>query len=134
MATCGGHPRMQRRAIELHDTKVLWGRAEGRTLRIRLDAYVHVSSGEPGVDPGTGWSQEVDVVVQNASIVAVPSETSLWITRGSVEVEGCLQDGLPLPLGASGAIRIEWTGAEGRLAVRATGHFFIPSQDDGFVE
>jgi hypothetical protein len=134
MATCGGHPRIQRRAIELHDTKVLWWRAEGSILRIRLDAYVHVSSGEPGLDPGTGWSQEVDVVVQNASIVAVPSETSLWITRGSVEVEGSLQDGLPLPFDASGAIRIEWTGAEGRLAVSGSGLSVIPLDEPRFVE
>src|SRR3954471_4268769 len=97
MATCGGPPRMQRRAVELHDSKLRWWRKEGQDLRIRLDAYIHLSAGEPGLDPGTASSQEVDVLVREASVAAVPTETFLWISEGSVEIEGSARSSLPLP-------------------------------------
>jgi len=134
MATCGGPPRMQRRAIELHDSKVLWWRKEGRDLRVRLDAYVHLSTGEPGLDPGTGWSKEVDVLIREASVAAVPAETFLWISEGSIEVEGTAQDNVPLPFEASAAVTLRWTGAEGRLVVSGRGLSLIPLGEPVFVE
>jgi hypothetical protein len=134
MATCGGPARIERRAIELHDSKVLWWRAEGVDLRIRLDAYVHISSGEPGFDAGTGWSQEVEVVVREASVAAVPAETFLWITEGSVDFEGSAQCSLRLPFEGRGPVRLQWTGAEGRLIVSGCGLSVIPLGEPVFVE
>jgi hypothetical protein len=49
-------------------------------------------------------------------------------------VEGSLKDGLPLPFDATCAIRIEWTGAEGRLAVSGSGLSLVPIDEPRFVE
>ena len=111
-----------------------WWLKEGEDLRLRLDAYVHLSAGEPGLDPGTGSSQEVDVLVREASVAAVPTETFLWISEGSVEIEGSARSSLPLPFEASGAVRLHWTGAEGRLVVAGRGLSVIPLGEPVFVE
>lgn len=45
---------MPNSAIELHDSAVTARRRRGGRVVLHLDAYVHVSDGEPGVDPGSG--------------------------------------------------------------------------------
>ena len=43
--TCGAFPRFLRRSIRLHDSKVISVAAEGDQVRVRLDAYLVVSTG-----------------------------------------------------------------------------------------
>ena len=99
-----------------------------------MDAYIHVSAGEPGVDPGTGWSREMDILVRDASVAAAPTESFLWITEGSVEIEGVAQESLPLPFEAEGQVTLHWSGAEGALLVRGRGLSVVPLGEPVFVE
>ena len=46
---------MPNSAIELHDSVITGIRTDDDAhVVIDIEAYVHVSNGEPGVDPGTG--------------------------------------------------------------------------------
>ncbi len=52
-------------AIELHDSRVTGIRTEGSDVVLDLDAYVHLSDGEPGVDAGTGWTRPIRITVRD---------------------------------------------------------------------
>jgi hypothetical protein len=125
------------RAVELHDTKVLSFREEGKDLRMRLDAYVHHSTGEPGVDQGTGWSQQVDLIVANAVVVAAPSALpgSVSISDGTLVIDGQPSSLLPLPLKKAGSVRLSLRGDDGaELVVEGTAVHLSPAGEPTFVE
>ena len=111
---CGAFPRTQRRAIELHDSRVASCARDGDELRIALSAVVHVSIGEHGVAAGTVWSQDVELRIFDARVESLP-EAALWITEGTIEIGGVLLDSLAMPLKLAGAVRVVLEGAEGRL-------------------
>lgn len=124
------------RAVELHDTKILSCRQEGKSLLMKLDAYVHQSTGEPGVDQGTGWSQQVDLIVTNAVVVA-PSVNpdSLSISNGTLVIDGQSLSLLPLPLKKAGSVRLSLFGDDGaELVVDGTAVRLSPAGDPTFVE
>ena len=54
-------------SIELHDS-VLGeiGFAEGDAKLSFVHAYIHRSEGRPGIDPGTGWSQKAELIIEEA--------------------------------------------------------------------
>ncbi len=134
MAQCGKTSRAQHRAVALHDSKVLAVIREGRGLRIRLAAYVHVSVGLPGIDAGTGWAQELDLVLGEASLTAAPAEGTLWISEGQVAIDGTPLRLLPLELRRAGRVRMELAGAEGRLFAEAASISIATRGDPEFVE
>src|ERR1700694_1017004 len=117
MAICGGYPRAQNRALELHDTRVVSISEDGGTVRLRVSAYVHVSTGRPGRDVGTGWSQDLELAIAGAAIEARPTALPMWILEGSLQVDGAAEELVALPLDRAGAIRLDLLGAEGRLLV-----------------
>ena len=136
MVTCGGPARIVHRAVELHDTKILSCRQEGESLLMRLDAYVHQSTGEPGVDQGTGWSQQVDLIVTNA-VVAAPSANpdSLSISDGTLVIDGQSLSLLPLPLKKAGSVRLSLLGDDGaELVVDGTAVELSSAGEPTFVE
>jgi hypothetical protein len=125
------------RAVELHDTKVLLFREEGKDLRMRLDAYVHQSTGEPGLDQGTGWSQQVDLIVTNAVFVAAPSAlpSSFSISDGTLVIDGQPSSLLPLPLKKAGIVRLSLFGDDGaECVVDGTAVQLSPAGEPTFVE
>jgi hypothetical protein len=121
--------------VELHDSEVLGWRTDGSDLRVTVDAYLHVSTGTPGVDRGTGWSQRFDLCLRHASIEQIPSESPLWITEGRVEVEDRVLTLLPVPFEApTGRIRVVLRGAGGALIATADGAVLTPLAEPRFVE
>jgi hypothetical protein len=46
-------------AVEIHDSTLESIETHSEVLVAMLSAYVHRSSGRPGIDAGTGWSQTV---------------------------------------------------------------------------
>jgi len=131
---CGGHPRTQRRAIALLDSKVLAVIAEQGALHLRLSAYVHVSAGSPGIDPGTAWAQELDLVLGEARLEESPLEGTLWISEGEVAIDGAALQLLPLDLQRVGRVRVALAGAEGRLLAEGASIFIATRGEPEFVE
>jgi hypothetical protein len=117
MAICGGYPRAQNRALELHDTRLVLISEHGGSVRLRVSAYVHVSTGRPGRDVGTGWSQELELAIAGAAIESRPTALPMWILDGSLQIDGASEELVALPLDRAGAIRLDLVGAEGRLLV-----------------
>ena len=134
MAICGGYPRAQNRALELHDTRLVSISVDGDTVRLRLSAYVHVSTGRPGRDVGTGWAQELELSIAGAAIEARPAELPMWILEGSLQLDGVAEELVPLPLDRTGRIRLDLLGAEGRLLVSGEGIAALELADAQFVE
>jgi hypothetical protein len=61
--------RPENRSIELHDSVLAYADKKNGLVEIGLmPAYVHSSTGVLGVDSGTGWVQNIAVVVEGGSI------------------------------------------------------------------
>ena len=118
-----------RRSIRLHDSKVLSVAAEADAVRIRLDAYVVVTTGQAG----TAWSQPVDLVVAGGVVFERPA-AALWISTGGITLDGDSTEVLPLPLEAAGEVVVALSGEDGRLSVRGNGLAAVEQGEPVFVE
>ena len=124
-------------AIEFHDSTLSGIAFDGRDLVVRLaPAYVHRSEGRPGVDPGSGWLQDVDLIIAEAVVESSPSDVPVELCDGSLSVGEALWDNLlPLPLAASGATSLDVsTGRSERLAVRGAGAALVARGEPRFLE
>ena len=92
-------------AIEMHDSTLGEAVWEGSDLVLRLrPAYVHRSVGNPAVDPGTGWLQDVDLRVIGARVDRLPAALDCWLADGELTVDGESWDNvIPVPLVRGGA-------------------------------
>jgi len=91
-------------------------------VTVRLRAYVHRSNGRPGFDPGSGWSQPVDVVFTARVIEERPAELPFTLADGSVSGGTTFDGFIPLPTSIGLAVCFEARGICGeRLAVRGMG-------------
>jgi hypothetical protein len=120
--------------MELHDSKLLRWELRGADLVARLDAYVHVSLGVPGEDAGTGWSQELELVVRGARVSEEPRELPMWIADGVIRAAGEALLLVPVPLEGKAAVEVTLAGAEGRLAVSGAGVSLTAAGQPRFVE
>lgn len=59
-------------------------------------AYIHKSKGKPGRDPATGWSQEVELMLWQATSGPLPMLPNT-ISEGFLEVGGIRLEVIPLP-------------------------------------
>jgi hypothetical protein len=108
--------------IELHDSEVAGITQSGGSIVVHFrPAYVHRSEGRPGIDPGSGWLQDLDLVVSEAVLISVFTELPRTILDGSLTVDGVIDSIIPLPLDVSGAVRFSaesWN--EERLVIQGT--------------
>jgi len=85
-------------ALEFHDsvlTAVYW--REDR-LTAELDAYLHRSTGRPGIDRGTGWQGLVRLSLAAGGGGGKADDLPLDLSYGGVEVRGKKFDNvLPIP-------------------------------------
>jgi len=65
-------------------------------------AYIHKSAGTPGKDPGTGWSQEAQLVLASVSGSRVLPALPNTISDGYLEVGGIRHELIPLPFSRRG--------------------------------
>jgi len=85
-------------ALELHDSRVSHIElAEGVATIYFSHAYVHKSKGKPGRDPGTGWSQEAELVLLEAAVSGPLPPLPNTIAEGFLEVGGIRHEPIPLP-------------------------------------
>jgi hypothetical protein len=99
---------MSNRAMEFHDSRFDGVEKEGTNLALRFSAaYIHESEGEPGVDAGSGWVQELRLVISDAlqtgEIVDVPCD----LCDGSVWLDDQrLENVIPIPLDYRGCVEL----------------------------
>ena len=125
------------REVELHDSTLAGIEAVGRDVVIRLaPAYVHHSEGRPGIDPGSGCHQDIDLVIREAVTESSPSRLPCWLSDGALSIgEATWENAIPLPLAASGAVSFSAVTAEGEsLVVRGTSAEALPRGEARYVE
>ena len=126
---------MERRAIEFHDSELLFVRREGPNLRVRVSAYVHVSDGEPGRDSGTGWTQDVDFILRDALVETAAPAGKLELADGRLRIDDRLLENLvPLPFEDVGAVKLELDGIGGKFCATATSLSLLEAGEARFVE
>ena len=87
-----------RSGLELHDSRVNRIEWHGGDAVVHFShAYIHKSKGIPGKDPGTGWSQEAQLIMQGASSEALLPPLPNTISEGYLEVGGIRHALIPLP-------------------------------------
>ena len=60
-------------------------------------SYIHKSTGAPGRDPGTGWSQEARLVLSDVESLGLLPLLPNTISEGFLEVGGIKHQLIPLP-------------------------------------
>src|SRR5262245_59103732 len=73
--------------VEIHDSTLASITPDGHDLVLCLaPAYVHRSAGRPGIDQGSGWLQDIDLVISEAVVESLPSEFPVDLSDGSFSV------------------------------------------------
>jgi hypothetical protein len=95
------------RKIELHDSEVAEVRVSEGMVTVRFaPAYVHESAGEPGVDAGTGWIQDAELLIFEATLVGKIPPLPCDLDDGKMVIDGHEMDNMiPLPLESAGNVR-----------------------------
>lgn len=123
-------------AIELHDSEVQSVEIGDGLVRIMfLRAYVHCSTGKPGLDAGEGFLQSVEAVFSNATCSGQPAGFAGRVADGSVHVDAACIGLLPLPSLITGNIStsvVLVSGAE--LSIVASSLQCISAGGRTFVE
>jgi hypothetical protein len=101
-------------ALELHESTLESTEHEGNVLIARFSAYIHRSSGTPGVDAGTGWSQSVHFRVGRARVKGSLSLLPIKVLGGRLIVSGRVFENLvPMPVIDSGPVSVQLQGSNG---------------------
>lgn len=124
-------------AIEIHDSTLAGISRVGPDLVLRLvPAYVHQSGGRPGIDPGSGGLQDIDLIISEAVLESSPSEFPVNLHGGSIFIgEVRWDNSLPLPLAVSDAVSLTAVTCRGELlAVRCTGASAVTCGELRYIE
>ena len=107
---------MQNRAIEIHDAVLGRITFEERAAVLHFPSvYIHSSEKRPGIDAGSGWTQEAILRIGNAHVEGKFSEES-WaadrgngylLSDGTLRIDGSVVDNLiPIPLDVQGEVEL----------------------------
>ena len=124
-------------AVEFHDSKLGAIETESDKITIRFQpAYVHRSEGVPGIDAGTGWSQDAVMVLDGCTFSGNVAETPMAIWDGTFTVGDQAFNGyVPVPFDRVGDVQVSITlldGSEIRISAKQV-HFELLG-DPTFVE
>jgi hypothetical protein len=98
---------MPNRAIEFHDSTFDGTRQQGNDLTLRFSAaYIHESSGKPGVDAGSGWVQEALLHVRGGSVTGKIRELPCDLWNGALRLGDKSFEMIPIPLDYDGQVEI----------------------------
>jgi hypothetical protein len=95
-------------SIELHDSRAAEVFREGDSVSLVLaPAYLHRSLGRPGVDSGTGWTQDARLVFGSGALAGVVPELPCDIMDGELSLAGDrYPNEIPIPLQADGPVEL----------------------------
>jgi hypothetical protein len=81
--------------IELHDSELsAVSFRDGSAVVSLSPAYVHRSSGVPGTDVGSGWSQPATLTFTGTSPVPIPTELPAWVSEGLLRIGDTVHNNL----------------------------------------
>jgi hypothetical protein len=112
----------QNRAIEIHDSilasiSILNGDAEFRLV----PAYIHKSTGEPGVDSGTGWVQNIILRIRNANVCGAFSELPRDLEGGTLRIGSISFDNMiPMRASYSGEVELKLEALGESISAKGT--------------
>lgn len=124
-------------ALELHDSEVADIRMSGGALHVVFgSAYVHRSSGQPGVDAGSGYAQAAEMVFSEAKYSESEGPCIGAVADGVISTDGAkFENVVPLPFSALGHVSATITFASGGvLKVTGKGVSCVPTGPARFVE
>jgi hypothetical protein len=127
----------RRSAIEIYDSTLASVADNGGRVVIELKpAYIHRSTGTPGVDPGGGWAQDVLLRVENGTIDGSVPQTPCDLWEGSLQVgDQTIENIIPLPLDYQGAVKLTLVAQdESRVVVRGSAISATPDGEPKFIE
>ena len=126
--------------LEFHDTHLASITFEGRDAVLLLrPGYIHRSEGRPGVDEGSGWLQDLDLIILDATCSGVPDDTFFEpadIADGTLAIDQVIWENLlPLPFSRCGTSTFTAILATGRrLDIRGSGARVVPRSEPTFLE
>lgn len=95
-------------AVEIHDSTLERIEPRGPDMVAVLHAYVHRSTGRPGIDAGTGWVQPVQLHFQMATATGSMGAIPVELLDGRLVLSGeTINNFIPMPLNHVGPSRIE---------------------------
>jgi hypothetical protein len=114
--------------IELHDSQLASIKfVAGQAVVLFSHAYVYRSLGEPGKDPGSGWSQRAELSFRESPEVRLPESWPCNITDGRLRLGDAVYDNhIPIPLNHQGnvALELELIDCDGEFTViELTGNY-----------
>ena len=90
---------MANRAMEFHDSTFDGFHQDGTKLTHGFSAaFIHESNGEPGLDPGIDWVQEVRLRFENASVTGAMSQLPCYLWDGELSLADRPIPMVPVPL------------------------------------
>jgi hypothetical protein len=90
-------------AIEVHDSVLNSVERTGTGLQLFIEAYIHKSKGTPGVDPGTGWTQDVLLIIEDGSFDGTIENPPWDLADGTLQINDQVLDNMiPIPLDQRG--------------------------------
>lgn len=88
------------KGLELYQSRVSRIDRDQHQVTIHFPhVYIYAAKGIPGRDPGSGWSQEAELLLDDAAIESASANLPNMIDDGYFEVDGERYDVIPLPLG-----------------------------------
>lgn len=103
-------------AIEMHDSELAAVERDGPRLKIHLTpAYIHKSPGRPAIDPGSGWTQNLTLQIEEGTVEGTIPEMPCVLSDGTLTI-GEIQwnNCIPLPVQGVGNVelilKIMWGG------------------------
>jgi hypothetical protein len=125
-------------AIELHDSTVDSVFQIDQTIRVALcPAYVHKTSGIPGIDPGSGYVQDFILEFTSAQVEASSDVFPAGILDGRIRTSSdVFRNMIPLPWDIEGPISftVFLSPDNRRLSVSGMGMKAIPTGQAIYVE
>jgi hypothetical protein len=127
----------RRTAMEIYDSTLVSVADDGGHVVIDFKpAYIHRSTGTPGVDPGGGWAQDVVLRVENGTIDGGVPEMPCDLWEGSLQVGNQkIENIIPLPLDYQGAVTLILVAQdESRVVIRGSAISAILVGEPKFIE
>ncbi|HVA16234.1 MAG TPA: hypothetical protein VMV59_00830 [Candidatus Dormibacteraeota bacterium] len=123
--------------IEIHDSVLTAVETQAKQVKLSIEAYIHKSAGVPGVDPGTGWIQNVILTIEDGSFEGNTQSFPCDLMDGTLQInEEFMENEIPIPLDRYGQIVLslvpKWSGD--RLVARGTGIYLERLGEARYIE